>query len=432
MIVIIGAGLAGLTCAKHLTEAGQQVLVLEATNRVGGRVRTDLHPDGYRLDRGFQVLFTAYPAAQREFDYEALHLCRFAPEVLQIKDGKRYMLADPLRQPTALLADVSNPLLTLADKEHVLRLLKTVLKFSPEGILAGDGETDGEDETTERYLRRWGFAEHGFIEHFARPFFGGIFLDRSLTTSARMFRFVFQMLARGDIVVPSEGMQRLPDQLASSLPVDSIRYQASVSKLLIEQGRVIGVHLASGEQLAAEQVIVATESPVAARLTGLNLPTEGVGCTCLYFVGDTQLYRQCSIVLSAEPEPYVNYAALMTNIAPTYAPPGKHLLSVTTLDSSENDEERMAERCLRDLAGWFPEHKLSSWKFLTAYRIPFAQTAQKPGVFDHLPDAHTPIAGLYLAGEYTRSSSIQGAMQSGADAAKAVLESNREVIIGKV
>jgi phytoene dehydrogenase-like protein len=423
MIVIIGAGLAGLTCAKHLTAAGQHVLVLEATNRAGGRVRTDLHPDGYRLDRGFQVLFTAYPAAQRELDYEALHLCRFAPEALLVKDGKRYLLGDPVRQPTTLLADMTNPLLTLADKEHVLRLLRAVLKFSPEEILAGSGETDGEDETTERYLRRWGFAEHGFIEHFARPFFGGVFLDRSLTTSARMFRFVFQMLARGDIAVPSEGMQSLPDQLASSLPAESILYQAQVSKLLIEQERVVGVRLVSGEQIAAEQVIVATESPVAAKLTGLNLPTEGVGCTCLCFAGDTQLYRQPAIVLSAESEPYVNYATLMTNIAPTYAPPGKHLLSVTTLDSSERDEERMAERCLRELAGWFPEHNLSRWQFLTAYHIPFAQTAQQPGVFDHLPDVRTPITGLYLAGEYTRSSSIQGAMQSGANAAEAVLAS---------
>jgi phytoene dehydrogenase-like protein len=218
-------------------------------------------------------------------------------------------------------------------------------------------------------------------------------------------------------------MQRLPDQLASALPAESLRYRAVVSELLIEQKKVVGVRLASGERIAAERVIVATESPVAAKLTGLNLPTRGVGCTCLYFAGDTRLYRQPAVVLSAEPEPYVNYATLMTNIAPTYAPPGKHLLSVTTLDSSERDDERTAERCLRELAGWFPEHDLSRWQFLAAYRIPFAQTAQQPGVFDHLPDVHTPIAGLYLAGEYTRSSSIQGAMQSGADAAEAVLAS---------
>ncbi len=90
MIVIVGAGLAGLTCAKELVTAGEQVLVLEATEQVGGRVRTDMHEDGYRLDRGFQVLFTAYPTIQRHIDLDELNVQRFEPGAILVKDSKKY------------------------------------------------------------------------------------------------------------------------------------------------------------------------------------------------------------------------------------------------------------------------------------------------------------------------------------------------------
>src|SRR5579872_5748983 len=112
MVIVIGAGLAGLTCAKLLYEAGQQVLVLEAGDGVGGRVRTDMHEDGYRLDRGFQVLFTAYPAARRHLNFENLKQRFFEPGALLVRNGRLYELADPLREPGSLLPGLLNPLIS--------------------------------------------------------------------------------------------------------------------------------------------------------------------------------------------------------------------------------------------------------------------------------------------------------------------------------
>jgi phytoene dehydrogenase-like protein len=422
MIIVVGAGLAGLTCAGMLVDAGKQVLVLEAADQVGGRVRTDYHEDGYRLDRGFQVLFTAYAAAERHLDYSRLKIRKFDPGAIIVKDGKRYEVADPLREPDHLPASLLNPLISTPDKLRVLRLVAQLRGLTTGDIFAGKAQPDGQDETTEAFLRRQGFGE-GFIDNFARPFYGGIFLDRSLQTSARMFQFTFKMLASGDTVLPAEGMQRIPEQLAAHLPKGTVRCHARVEKVLVEDGKVQGVLLANGEKIEAEQVVVATESPVATTLVDKPLPTQAVSSTCLYFAGDEQLYTQRKIVLNANADAYVNNAVLLSNIAPSYAPRRKHLLSATVLGNPQEDDEQVAHRAIQEMARWFPAYDLSRWQLLAIYRIPFSQFAQPPGIFDRLPNNRTSVDGLFVAGEYTKSSSIQGAMHSGEYAAHAVLKS---------
>ena len=421
MIIIVGAGLAGLTCAKELTEAGRQVLVLEAADQIGGRVRTDYHEDGYRLDRGFQVLFTAYPAASRHLNYEELKQRKFDPGAILLKNGKRYQITDPLRDPQHMLSGLLNPLVSTFDKARVLRLVAQLRRLSTAEIFAGKRQPEGQDETTEAYLRRQGFSKK-FIDNFIRPFYGGIFLDRSLSTSARMFQFTFKMLATGNIILPAEGIQRIPEQLAQALPRGTVRCNARVSELLIDNQQVRGVRMVNGEKIEAEQVVIATSSPVAEKFIKRSLPTQGVGTVCLYFAGDERLYAERKILLNTESDAYINNAVLLTNIAPTYAPPRKHLLSVTLAGIPEGDDELIAERCREELAHWFPEHNLQHWQLLGLYRIPFAQFAQPPGIFDELPDNRTDIEGLYVAGEYTKSSSIQGAIHSGEHAARELLK----------
>ncbi len=422
MIVIVGAGLAGLTCAKILAERGQRVLVLEATDQVGGRVRTDYHKDGYRLDRGFQVLFTSYAAAARHLDFDKLKQRTFDPGAILVKHGKKREIADPLREPNGLLPSVLNPFIPPLDKVRTLGLVAQVRRLSTREIFAGAGQPDGKDETTEAYLRRLGFSDAGFIDSFIRPFYGGIFLDRSLQTSARMFQFTFKMLAEGKIILPAEGIQCIPEQLASALPEGSTRLRARVGEVLVSDNKVTGVRLTTGEQIAADQVVIATESKVAEQFVRKSLPTKGVSVVCLYFAGNEQLYKQRKILLNANADAYVNNAVLLTNIAPTYAPPHRHLLSVSVLGNPVEDDEAIARRSLQEMAAWFPDARLASWQLLAVYRIPFAQFAQPAGIFDTLPDNHTSVEGLYLAGEYTQSSSIQGAMHSGEYAANMVLQ----------
>ncbi|HTI13352.1 MAG TPA: NAD(P)/FAD-dependent oxidoreductase [Dictyobacter sp.] len=427
MIIIVGAGLAGLTCAKLLAEAKQDVLVLEAADQVGGRVRTDYHQDGYRLDRGFQVLFTAYPTVQRHLNITTLKQRKFDPGAILVKNGKRYEISDPLREPAQLLNSTFNPLISPKDKLNVMRLRIQLARKSAGAIFSGALQINQQDETTESYLRHQGFSDT-FLDNFIRPFYGGIFIDRTLQTSARMFQFTFKMLAEGDIIIPAEGIQRIPEQLASHLPKGSVRTNRRVEEILVADGRVRGVRLVTGERIEADQVIVATSSPLAAKFVQKELPTTPVSVTSLYFAGDERLYPQRKILLNTDPHAYVNNAVLLTNIAPTYAPPRKHLLSVTVLGNPAEDDETVAQRSRAELAQWFPDHNLNHWQLLALYRIPFAQFAQPAGIYDQLPDNKTNVEGLFLTGEYTKSSSIQGAMHSGEYAAKAVLQANTPVL----
>jgi phytoene dehydrogenase-like protein len=421
MIIIVGAGLAGLTCAKLLVEAGRKVQVLEAADQVGGRIRTDYHEDGYRLDRGFQVLFTSYEAAKRHLNYTALKKRAFDPGAILLKNGKQYTITDPSREPAHSVAGLFNPLISTADKMRTLPLRIKLARESTEDIFAGRTQTDGQDETTEAYLRRQGFSDK-IIDNFFRPFYGGIFLDRSLQTSARMFQFTFKMLATGDIVLPAEGMQRIPEQLAAQLPRGTVRCNARVGELLIDEEHIDGVRLINGERVQGDTVIVATSSPIAEKFIQKPLPDQAVSAVCVYFAGDERLYSQRKVLLNADPHAYVNNAVLVSNVAPTYAPPRKHLLSATVLGNPKEDDEQIAERCRTEIAGWFPQHDLSYWQLLAVYRLPFAQFAQHPGIYEQLPKNTTDVTGLYIAGEYTQSSSIHGAMQSGEFAAREVLK----------
>lgn len=422
MILIVGAGLAGLTCAKVLAAEGKQVRVLEAADAVGGRVRTDANAEGFLLDRGFQVLFTSYPAAQRHLDLSALRPRPFMPGAVIIRGGQWHEVGDPLSQPTLLVPTLRDRLLPLSDKLRTMRLrryarsltLDTIFTGKPRGLRHGDQSTLAE-------LRRRHFAEQGFIDAFARPFFGGIFLDRSLETSARMLLFTFKMLASGKIVIPEGGMGQITAQLAAGLPTGAIHLQTRVEGLIEAEDRAVGVSLTGGEEVQGDAVVIATDAPTAARLSGRTLPDTPVGATCVYFASTTSLYSGPKLLLNADPNAFVNNAVQISNVSRAYAPRGQHLLSATVLGTPEMDDDALIQRCREEMAPWFPGKDLKGLRHLGTYRIPFAQFAQSPGIFATLPPVETATAGLFLAGEYTESSSIHGAMMSGEHAAQAVL-----------
>lgn len=421
MILVVGAGLAGLTCAKVLVEAGQDARVLEASNHIGGRVWTDASADGFLLDRGFQVLFTAYPAAQRHLDLTALKLKSFIPGAVLIRDGQWHEVGDPLQRLSLLGPTLSNPLLTVGDKLRTMRLRGNTRRRPISAIF--NGPLKGGDKTTYAELRRRHFSDKGFIDHFARPFYGGIFLDRELSTSARMFLFTFKMLASGATVIPEGGMGEIAKQLAAKLPPDAIRLETRVEGVVEADGRAVGVTLTGGEEMQAEAVVVATDAPTTERLAGRDLPSEPMSVTCVYFGTTESLYSGPKLLLNANPDAFVNNAVQISNVSPAYAPPNQHLLSASVPGIPELSDDELAARCKDDMASWFPGSDLTKLRHVGTYRIRFAQFRQSPGVFATLPPNPTPTAGLFLAGEFTQSSSIHGAMQSGENAARAVLAS---------
>lgn len=417
-ILIVGAGVAGLCCARDLLRNGYSVTLLEASDAVGGRVRSD-EREGFVLDHGFQVLFDAYPAARRQLDLAALDLRYFDPGAIVCREGWRQVLSDPLRDPGSALGSVFSTVVSPLDKLLTLALAFEMRAKSIDEVLAG------EDAATIDFLRQRGFSRAA-IDNFFRPFYGGIFLDRSLETSAKCFKFDFKMLSDGGTCVPARGMGRISEQLATDLvAADCIRLGKRVSDLLSDGDRVLGVRLANGTTLAADAVVLATPAPEAARLSGLPLPLDHVQTVTLYFRGDEPFYHGRKILLNAEPDAFVNNAQLMSNVAPEYAPAGQHLLSASVLGMPPLDDEELFARALADLrrmfAGDTPALRaLASYQPLAIYRIAYAQFAQPPGLHPNLPANRSRRPGLYFAAEFTEASSINAAMISGEKCAAAI------------
>lgn len=410
-IIIVGGGVAGLACARLLAQAGHSITLFEASDDVGGRVRSD-YAGGYIFDRGFQVLFDAYPAARRLLDLRALDLRCFTPGAIICREGRRDSVSDPLRDrsPTAALSAALTPLLTPLDKLQTLRLALRLRAQSIDAVLAGT------DTTTADYLARQGFSSAA-IDNFFRPFFGGIFLDRTLQTSAKNFRYNFKMLGEGSACLPSQGMGTIAQQLAAPLR-DQIQTRVRVAALLSAGERVVGVRLDDGSERHADAVVVATPAPEAARLTDLPMPSDAVQTTTLYFGGTRQLYQGGKLLLHAAPDAFVNNAQLLSNVAPSYAPSGHHLLSVAVLGVPPLDDEELAARALADLRLMFSgddaaQQALDTYRLLRVYRLPYAQFAQPPGIHPTLPDNASGRPGLFFAAEFTEASSINAAMISG-------------------
>ncbi|WP_396610359.1 NAD(P)/FAD-dependent oxidoreductase [Haloferax sp. S1W] len=415
-IVVVGAGLAGLVAARHLATDGAEVTVVERRDEVGGRVRTRTK-DGYTLDRGFQVLLTDYPEVRRELDLDALDLRRFTPGATICRPSRRSVLSDPFRDIESLFDSLRNPEVTMSDKLRTLALRQDVSTRDEAEIF------DAPDRSIRDHLRDWGFSED-FIEHFVAPFYGGITLDRSLSTSKRVFEYTFKMLSTGSTAVPAEGMQAIPEQLAAAARDEgaTIRLGERVESL---RGDADGAVVTTGyESIAADAVVVATDPKEARRLTGVeSIPNEARGCVTQYYTlpADSGLDAGKRIMLNAaDPDP--NTIVPLSTVAPEYAPDGMELLSATFLGSAVQDEseEALFEQTRRTLEAWYPERYFPNLERLHTDYVSFAQFSQPPGVHDSLPDTRDPAGRAYLAGDYTAWSSIQGAIRSGREAAEAI------------
>ncbi|MEZ0484200.1 NAD(P)/FAD-dependent oxidoreductase [Fibrella aquatica] len=411
-IVIIGAGMAGLTCANYLHQQGRDVLLLDSQNVPGGRVRTDV-VDGFRLDRGFQILLTAYPEAQRLLNYTALDLRRFrSGAAIHHEDasgGQWMKLLNPFNEPLSVFQTLLSPIGTLADKIRIADLIRHVQAMSTTQLF------DQPATTTATYLRDLDFSEQ-MIERFFRPFFGGVFLEDNLTTSSNFFEFCFKNFFLGDAAVPALGIGEIPKQLANRLPAGSLRLNTPVDRVV---GRT--VHLTSGESITADAIVLAVDARSAARLQGQTPPnpTRFNHTTCTYFTASAadrpdSLKADKLLLLNTKRSSSVHNMCVISDVAPAYAPDGQLLISVSTQGLVQVDATTLANRVRSELTGWFGE-SVQQWRHLQTDHLPEALPAYGPD------SVHQPLRlteHLYQCGDQTAYPSLNAAMQTGRQVAE--------------
>ncbi len=413
--IVIGAGLSGLACARLLHRRGRSVQVLEASDRVGGRVRTE-QVDGFRLDRGFQVMLTAYPDAQLELDYEALDFHAFYDGAEVRYNGGFHRIADPFQHPFDATNTLFGPIGTAADKIRVARIRQRLMHMSVPDIM------DREEMATVDALReRWGFSSN-MINRFFRPFFGGIFFDRALGASSRMFEFLFKMFAEGQTVLPAGGMEQIPKQMRAHLPDESVQLNTPVAAV-DEQS----VTLENGTEKSAPAIVVATDAPAAETLVGNVTPVEGRSTVCLYFAASESPLDDPILVLNGDGVGPINNVSVPSDVAPGYALEDRALVSVVVVGAPGEDDETL-RRAVRDqLIDWFGL-QAGGWDHLRTMHIPYALPEQAPPFLSPPQRDVRRRPGLYVCGDHRATGSINGAIESGRAAARAAMSDIEEAV----
>jgi len=408
MTIVVGAGLAGLTCAKVLAEAGKPFLLLEASGCPGGRVVSERTPEGFTLDRGFQVLLDSYPAARRHLDFRALGGGTFRAGAMFVGDGPPRTLENPLRRPPAIFRAFGSQTISFADR----------LRLACVTLVALSGTDRFNHLSAEAFLRRFGFTEQFFVR-FARPFLGGVLLDPDLGTSAGLVLRYLRCFVAGRALLPANGIGAIAGQLASRLSQSSVRYGAKVNELVYRDGRVCGARVGSERILASSNVVLAADEPAVCRLLGAGKPRAARATAVHYFTTARAPYRGAWLCLPPRRgESPVLHAALLTNVVPGLAPAGSHLWSVTVLPGHPRSAD--TDFVATKVASWFgaDPRELRPLRFV---EVPYAVPDQGPG-FERRPAPWGALpAGVLVAGDAACAASIDAVMGSGEAAAKKVI-----------
>ena len=404
--VIIGGGISGLTCAKYLNEKGYSFLLLEGSDALGGRVRTD-KVDGFLLDRGFQVFLTNYPEAKKILNYNNLDLKYFESGSL-VKAEKGFMkMENPFRNKLAYITMAFSSVGSLSDKLKIRKFVNQLAEIPDEDFF----EMKAVDTLT--FLKNYGWSDR-MITNFFKPFFGGVFLENELVTSSNFFQFTFKQFFRGDATIPADGIQAIPEQIAEMIPNNRIRKNARVKGFEGNQ-----IFLEGGEVITADKIVVATDPKTSGILLGDTQKRTYNITTCTYFSAETSpLKGQKFIALNPNRKGVVHNVCVPSDISVRYGSAGKSLISVSTHGIEKLDERNLTNRIKRELFDWFGA-SVNVWKHLKTYHIPEALVQYRA---ESEKQTSKLSENLYRCGDYLAYPSINAAMQTGREVAEMITE----------
>ena len=407
-IIIIGAGVSGLTAALKLEEEGYSTMIFESANKVGGRVQSD-NLDGYVLDRGFQVLLSAYPLAKKYLDYEKLNFKKFDSGSYIFKGKHKECIGDPLRDKSLLFSTLFSGVGTFLDKYKIFKLNKKLKNKTISQIF------DDQETTTLNYLKKLGFSK-GIINDFFLPFFTGIFLETELQTSSKMFEFIFKMFGEGEAVIPANGIQEIPNQLASKLSQTTIHFGKKVTQIINNQAS-----FEDGTTQQFKYCIVATEaSNLIPNLSNSNIPWKSTQTLYFEVAAETVFNRNMIGLLANQPE------ALINSVCFPYTEKTNKLLSVTLVKPHKHSEFELIAIIKKELKTHF---NIDVIKYLKTYTIKKALPKLENISYEIHPTETQLTESIFIAGDTTLNGSLNAAMLSGEIAAKAIHEKNTGTIL---
>lgn len=392
-IYIIGAGISGLVAAIELEKKGYAPIILEQTNSIGGRVKTD-EVDGVFYDHGFQVILTQYPAVKNYINLNTLNLTYFLPGAVVYYNGKAHLFGDPIRNASFLIPTIFSPLGTLKDKWKIFTLANKLKRKSIDEIF----ETSA--ISTLAYLKQYGFSNK-IIELFFKPFYTGIFLEPYLQTSSRMFEFIFKMFAEGKAALPKKGIQAVAHQLQNKLKNTQILFNQTVTKI---ENNII--FLETNNNIEANKIIIATAPTF--KVNNVQLPTPT-------FKSCTNLYFECSH--NALPKPIIgliaNTEALINNI---FFLPNTNIVSVTLVKPhNASNINNLADIVKQELK----KHcNIDAINFLKYYHIKNALPVNYNVAYQANSKNSILSSNIFLAGDYLANGSLNAAMLNGKKAAE--------------
>lgn len=410
-IYIIGAGVSGLIAGKVLENNGYHPTIIEADAKVGGRVQSD-ELDGFVLDRGFQVLLSAYPAAQLYLDFKSLNLQELLPGATIFKNGKQQTIGDPLRNFSLLFPTLFSSIGSVGDKLKILKLNRLLKKKKIAEIF------DRKETTTLQYLKDFGFS-NTIITNFFKPFFSGIFLEPNLETSSRMFEFVYKMFGNGLAVIPRDGIQAISNQLKNNLNNTEFLFNSPVKKVTNKE-----ITLEDGSKINTHFTIVASEA--SSLISNLkNQETEWKSCDTLYFETEKRTIQKPLIGLIADENALINNIFYHTSVKNS-SKTNNELLSVTVVKSHNYNEEDLVKKATKELADFCG---ITGLKFIKRYEIKKA-LPKLTNLQYELSSTETQLtSNIFLAGDQLLNGSLNAAIISGERAAQVVIKTLEDGLI---